>query len=155
MEDFIKIRGAREHNLKNINLDLPRNKLIVLTGLSVSYTHLDVYKRQLPPSEKKNPLTASAEELAKILEGKELPGGLQQYIEGISPQTAIQLCEEYWPEKFPVSVPEAEAYGFALHIQMRIREILEHPMPCLQKDMNGKPVFFSAVPYACLLYTSQ
>ncbi|PWL49612.1 MAG: excinuclease ABC subunit UvrA [Clostridiales bacterium] len=36
MEDFIKIRGAREHNLKNINLDLPRNKLIVLTGLSGS-----------------------------------------------------------------------------------------------------------------------
>ena len=32
----IIIRGAREHNLKNINLDLPRNKLIVITGLSGS-----------------------------------------------------------------------------------------------------------------------
>jgi excinuclease ABC subunit A len=32
----ISIRGAREHNLKNIDLDLPRNSLIVMTGLSGS-----------------------------------------------------------------------------------------------------------------------
>src|SRR5271166_400486 len=32
----IRIRGARTHNLKNINLDLPRNQLIVITGLSGS-----------------------------------------------------------------------------------------------------------------------
>lgn len=36
MQKYIEIRGAREHNLKNINLDLPREKLIVLTGLSGS-----------------------------------------------------------------------------------------------------------------------
>ena len=34
--EFIKIRGARTHNLKNIHLILPRNKLIVITGLSGS-----------------------------------------------------------------------------------------------------------------------
>jgi len=34
--DWIKIRGAREHNLKNINVDIPKNKLVVLTGLSGS-----------------------------------------------------------------------------------------------------------------------
>ncbi|MDX1915936.1 MAG: excinuclease ABC subunit UvrA [Methylophilus sp.] len=34
--EFIKIRGARTHNLKNINLDIPRNKLVVITGLSGS-----------------------------------------------------------------------------------------------------------------------
>ena len=34
--DRIKIRGAREHNLKNIDLDLPKDKLIVVTGLSGS-----------------------------------------------------------------------------------------------------------------------
>ena len=33
---FIKIRGAREHNLKDVNLDLPRNRLIVMTGISGS-----------------------------------------------------------------------------------------------------------------------
>ena len=36
MSDTITVRGAREHNLKNIDLDLPRDKLIVITGLSGS-----------------------------------------------------------------------------------------------------------------------
>ena len=36
LEDVISIRGAKEHNLKNISVDLPRNKLIVITGLSGS-----------------------------------------------------------------------------------------------------------------------
>src|ERR1700693_1733932 len=34
--DRIEIRGAREHNLKNVDLSLPRDKLIVITGLSGS-----------------------------------------------------------------------------------------------------------------------
>ena len=35
-QQYIKIRGANEHNLKNISLDIPRNELVVLTGLSGS-----------------------------------------------------------------------------------------------------------------------
>ena len=35
-EDFIKIRGARVHNLKNVDLDIPKNKLIAITGISGS-----------------------------------------------------------------------------------------------------------------------
>jgi excinuclease ABC subunit A len=34
--ESIRIRGARTHNLKNLNLDLPRHRLIVITGLSGS-----------------------------------------------------------------------------------------------------------------------
>ena len=32
--ESIRIRGARTHNLKNLNLDLPRHRLVVITGLS-------------------------------------------------------------------------------------------------------------------------
>lgn len=35
-KEFIKIRGAAEHNLKNIDVDIPRNEFVVLTGLSGS-----------------------------------------------------------------------------------------------------------------------
>jgi len=36
MNDRLIVRGAREHNLKNVSLDMPRNSLIVFTGLSGS-----------------------------------------------------------------------------------------------------------------------
>jgi excinuclease ABC subunit A len=35
-EDFIRVRGAKEHNLKNVSVDIPRNQLVVITGLSGS-----------------------------------------------------------------------------------------------------------------------
>ena len=35
-KQYIKIRGANEHNLQNISLDIPRNELVALTGLSGS-----------------------------------------------------------------------------------------------------------------------
>ena len=36
MPEVIRIKGAREHNLKNVNIDIPRDKLVVITGLSGS-----------------------------------------------------------------------------------------------------------------------
>ncbi len=34
--DFIKVHGARENNLQNIDIDIPKNKLVVMTGISGS-----------------------------------------------------------------------------------------------------------------------
>jgi excinuclease ABC subunit A len=36
MNDFIKVKGAKEHNLKNVSIDIEKNKLVVITGLSGS-----------------------------------------------------------------------------------------------------------------------
>lgn len=36
MQEYIKVRGAKEHNLKNVNVDIPKNNLVVITGLSGS-----------------------------------------------------------------------------------------------------------------------
>ena len=35
-EELLQIKGAKEHNLKNVSVDIPKNKLIVITGLSGS-----------------------------------------------------------------------------------------------------------------------
>jgi ABC-type bacteriocin/lantibiotic exporter with double-glycine peptidase domain len=42
--NYIRIRGAREHNLKNVNIDLPRDQLVVITGLSGSALTLCMLK---------------------------------------------------------------------------------------------------------------
>ena len=36
MQEYIHVKGAREHNLKNIDIKIPRDKLVVFTGLSGS-----------------------------------------------------------------------------------------------------------------------
>ena len=35
-QDFIRVKGAREHNLKNVDITIPRDKLVVITGVSGS-----------------------------------------------------------------------------------------------------------------------
>jgi excinuclease UvrABC ATPase subunit len=40
MDEFIRIRGAREHNLRSIDVDPPRNALVVITALSSSGTRI-------------------------------------------------------------------------------------------------------------------
>ena len=39
-QDVIAVRGARVNNLKNVNIDIPKNKLVIMTGLSGSGKHL-------------------------------------------------------------------------------------------------------------------
>ena len=50
-KEMIRIKGARENNLKNIDLEVPRNQFVVFTGLSgsgtVSYTHLTLPTKRI------------------------------------------------------------------------------------------------------------
>ena len=39
-QDVIAVRGARVNNLKNVNIDIPKNQLVIMTGLSGSVNHL-------------------------------------------------------------------------------------------------------------------
>ena len=40
MEEFITIKGAREHNLQNVDLKLPRVKMVVITGIRIAIPRL-------------------------------------------------------------------------------------------------------------------
>jgi len=123
-------------SIKHVSLDTS-SKRQVLPGL----------RYVLPPSDKCNPLTASAESLTALLSGQELPGCLMQHLEGISPQTAVQICSRYWDTQIPPVLAATSAPDFVNFVVQQLRDMLDAPLPCLQKDMQGKPVFFSATPY--------
>ena len=41
VNDYLKVKGAKEHNLKDISIDIPKNQLVVITGLSgLSLIHI-------------------------------------------------------------------------------------------------------------------
>ena len=51
--ETIRIRGARMHNLKNVDLDIPRDKLVVVTGVSGSGKSALIFGKQKKGSHKK------------------------------------------------------------------------------------------------------
>ena len=84
--DFIKIRGARENNLKNIDLDLPKNKFIVMTGLSGSGKSSLAFDTLYQEGERRfiESLSSGARQ---FLGGSEKPD--VDSIEGLSPAISI------------------------------------------------------------------
>ncbi|MEW6042405.1 MAG: excinuclease ABC subunit UvrA, partial [Elusimicrobiota bacterium] len=86
-KDFIYIHGAREHNLKNINLQLPRNKLIVITGLSGSGKSSLAFDTIYAEGQRRyvESLSAYARQFLELMEKPDV-----DYIEGLSPAIAIQ-----------------------------------------------------------------
>ncbi|MGE5197580.1 MAG: excinuclease ABC subunit UvrA [Deltaproteobacteria bacterium] len=87
MEDYIVIRGAKEHNLKNINLKLPRNKLIVVTGLSGSGKSSLAFDTIYAEGQRRyvESLSAYARQFLEQLQKPDV-----EYIEGLSPAIAIE-----------------------------------------------------------------
>src|SRR3989338_6538112 len=85
--DFITIRGAKEHNLKNIDISLPRNKLIVVTGLSGSCKSSLAFDTLYAEGQRRYVESLSSY-ARQFLE--QLPKPDVEYIEGLSPAIAIE-----------------------------------------------------------------
>jgi len=85
--EYIRVRGARTHNLKNINLDLPRNRLIVITGLSGSGKSSLAYDTLYAEGQRRyvESLSAYARQFLQRMEKPDV-----DLIEGLSPAISIE-----------------------------------------------------------------
>lgn len=87
MDPFIRIRGAREHNLKNVDVDLPRNQLIVITGLSGSGKSSLAFDTLYAEGQRRyvESLSAYARQFLDMMQKPDVDS-----IEGLSPAISIE-----------------------------------------------------------------
>ena len=80
--DKIIIRGARQHNLKNVDVDIPRNKLVVITGLSGSGKSSLAFDTIYAEGQRRyvESLSSYARQFLGLMEKPDM-----DYIEGLSP----------------------------------------------------------------------
>jgi excinuclease ABC subunit A len=86
-QDFIRVRGARQHNLKNIDVDIPRHRLVVLTGVSGSGKSSLAFDTLYAEGQRRyvQSLSAYARQFLDQLEKPDV-----DFIEGLSPAVAIE-----------------------------------------------------------------
>lgn len=104
----IRIRGARTHNLKNISLDLPRDKLIVLTGLSGSGKSSLAFDTLYAEGQRRyvESLSAYARQFLQLMEKPDV-----DLIEGLSPAISIeQKATSHNPRSTVGTVTEIHDY---------------------------------------------
>ena len=104
----IRIRGARTHNLKNINLDLPRNQLVVITGLSGSGKSSLAFDTLYAEGQRRyvESLSAYARQFLQLMEKPDV-----DLIEGLSPAIAIeQKATSHNPRSTVGTVTEIHDY---------------------------------------------
>jgi excinuclease ABC subunit A len=121
----IRIRGARTHNLKNINLDLPRNKLIVITGLSGSGKSSLAFDTLYAEGQRRyvESLSAYARQFLQLMEKPDV-----DMIEGLSPAISIeQKATSHNPRSTVGTVTEIHDYLRLLYARVGTPYCPDHP----------------------------
>ncbi|MDP1653030.1 MAG: excinuclease ABC subunit UvrA [Rhodocyclaceae bacterium] len=122
--DEIRIRGARTHNLKNINLDLPRNQLTVITGLSGSGKSSLAFDTLYAEGQRRyvESLSAYARQFLQLMEKPDV-----DLIEGLSPAIAIeQKATSHNPRSTVGTVTEIHDYLRLLYARAGTPHCPEH-----------------------------
>jgi excinuclease ABC subunit A len=123
--DEIRIRGARTHNLKNISLDLPRDKLIVITGLSGSGKSSLAFDTLYAEGQRRyvESLSAYARQFLQLMEKPDV-----DLIEGLSPAISIeQKATSHNPRSTVGTVTEIHDYLRLLYARVGTPHCPEHP----------------------------
>jgi len=106
--EFIRVRGARTHNLKNISLDIPRNRLVVITGLSGSGKSSLAFDTLYAEGQRRyvESLSAYARQFLQLMEKPDV-----DLIEGLSPAISIeQKATSHNPRSTVGTVTEIHDY---------------------------------------------
>ena len=122
--DTIKIRGARTHNLQNIDLDLPRDRLIVVTGLSGSGKSSLAFDTLYAEGQRRyvESLSAYARQFLSIMEKPDV-----DHIEGLSPAISIeQKSTSHNPRSTVGTITEIHDYLRLLFARVGIPHCPEH-----------------------------
>ena len=107
-QDFIRVVGAREHNLKNISIDIPRDKLVVITGLSGSGKSSLAFDTIFAEGQRRyvESLSAYARQFLGQMEKPDV-----DYIDGLSPAVSIdQKATSHNPRSTVGTVTEIYDY---------------------------------------------
>ena len=125
--DTIKIRGARTHNLKSINLDIPRDQLVVITGLSGSGKSSLAFDTLYAEGQRRyvESLSAYARQFLQLMEKPDVDS-----IEGLSPAISIeQKATSHNPRSTVGTVTEIHDYLRLLFARAGTPHCPEHHLP--------------------------
>lgn len=127
MEQFIRIQGARENNLKNISLDLPRDKMIIMTGVSGSGKTSLAFDTIYAEGQRR--YMESLSSYARMFLGNSEKPDVDQ-IDGLSPAVAIdQKTTSHNPRSTVGTVTEIYDYLRLLYARIGIPYCPEHGEP--------------------------
>ncbi len=132
--DHISIRGARTHNLKNIDVDLPRDKLIVITGLSGSGKSSLAFDTIYAEGQRRyvESLSAYARQFLSIMEKPDMDS-----IEGLSPAISIeQKSTSHNPRSTVGTVTEIYDYLRLLFARTGIPHCPKHGEPLSMQTVS-------------------